>query len=142
MTNLSSQIQDVWLTHKRFPVAYAWTALNLPSPYYSAPPTKSSSLPSLRVNTYLVDEITAVGDASFKAKSDRMFKARMQHAGAVVVSKLRPASGTRTTLIIGDNRTSWPRASVSNPMAAPTSRARSVSQLDAIATGAGKESMV
>lgn len=37
-------------------------------------------------DTYLVDEITAVGDASFKAKSDRMFKARMQHAGAVVVS--------------------------------------------------------
>ncbi|MBY6127073.1 ABC transporter ATP-binding protein [Roseovarius atlanticus] len=37
-------------------------------------------------DTYLVDEITAVGDASFKAKSDRMFKARMEHAGAVVVS--------------------------------------------------------
>jgi capsular polysaccharide transport system ATP-binding protein len=37
-------------------------------------------------DTYLVDEITAVGDAAFKAKSDRMFKARMKHAGAVVVS--------------------------------------------------------
>ncbi len=37
-------------------------------------------------DTYLVDEITAVGDAAFKAKSDRLFKARMEHAGAVVVS--------------------------------------------------------
>lgn len=37
-------------------------------------------------DTYLVDEITAVGDAAFKAKSDRMFKARLRHAGAVVVS--------------------------------------------------------
>jgi capsular polysaccharide transport system ATP-binding protein len=37
-------------------------------------------------DTYLVDEITAVGDAAFKAKSDRMFKARMKHAGAVMVS--------------------------------------------------------
>lgn len=37
-------------------------------------------------DTYLVDEITAVGDAAFKAKSDRMFKARLRQAGAVVVS--------------------------------------------------------
>ncbi len=37
-------------------------------------------------DTYLVDEITAVGDAAFKAKSDRIFKARMETAGAVVVS--------------------------------------------------------
>ena len=37
-------------------------------------------------DTYLVDEITAVGDAAYKAKSDRIFKARMEHAGAVVVS--------------------------------------------------------
>lgn len=37
-------------------------------------------------DTYLVDEITAVGDAAFKTRSDRLFKARMQNAGAVVVS--------------------------------------------------------
>ena len=37
-------------------------------------------------DTYLVDEITAVGDASFKARSDQLFMARMKNAGAVVVS--------------------------------------------------------
>jgi len=37
-------------------------------------------------DTYLVDEVTAVGDASFKARSDALFKARMRNAGAVVVS--------------------------------------------------------
>lgn len=37
-------------------------------------------------DTYLVDEITAVGDASFKARSDALFKERMKHAGAIVVS--------------------------------------------------------
>ncbi|SDF37171.1 ABC transporter ATP-binding protein [Limimaricola pyoseonensis] len=37
-------------------------------------------------DTYLVDEITAVGDQAFKARSDRLFKQRMQTAGAVVVS--------------------------------------------------------
>ena len=36
--------------------------------------------------TYLVDEVTAVGDAAFRTKSDRVFKARMERAGAVVVS--------------------------------------------------------
>lgn len=35
---------------------------------------------------YLVDEITAVGDASFRARSDRLFKARLRKAGAVVCS--------------------------------------------------------
>lgn len=37
-------------------------------------------------DTYLVDEVTAVGDAAFRARSDALFKARMQNAGAVVVS--------------------------------------------------------
>lgn len=37
-------------------------------------------------DTYLVDEITAVGDAAFRAKSAEVFMARMEHAGAVVVS--------------------------------------------------------
>ena len=40
----------------------------------------------IRFDTYLVDEVTAVGDASFRAKSDRLFKERMKTAGAVVVS--------------------------------------------------------
>ena len=37
-------------------------------------------------DTYLVDEVTSVGDAAFRAKSARVFKARMRKAGAVVVS--------------------------------------------------------
>lgn len=37
-------------------------------------------------DTYLVDEITAVGDAAFRARSDALFKERMRDAGSVVVS--------------------------------------------------------
>lgn len=37
-------------------------------------------------DTYLVDELTAVGDAAFRTKSNDLFAARMQQAGAVVVS--------------------------------------------------------
>lgn len=37
-------------------------------------------------DTYLVDEITAVGDAQFREKSTAVFHARLKSAGAVVVS--------------------------------------------------------
>lgn len=37
-------------------------------------------------DTYLVDEVTSVGDATFKAKSAALFKVRLQTAGAFVVS--------------------------------------------------------
>ena len=37
-------------------------------------------------DTYLVDEITAVGDEAFRRKSSRVFLARMKNAGAVVVT--------------------------------------------------------
>lgn len=37
-------------------------------------------------DTYLVDEISAVGDAAFRAKSNHVFNVRMKNAGAVVVS--------------------------------------------------------
>jgi len=37
-------------------------------------------------DTYLVDEVSAVGDAAFKAKSNRVFNERMSTAGAIVVS--------------------------------------------------------
>jgi capsular polysaccharide transport system ATP-binding protein len=40
----------------------------------------------IRFDTYLVDEVTAVGDVSFKRKSEAVFKDRMKHAGALVVS--------------------------------------------------------
>jgi capsular polysaccharide transport system ATP-binding protein len=37
-------------------------------------------------DTYLVDEVTAVGDAAFRRRSTEVFIARMQSAGAVVVT--------------------------------------------------------
>lgn len=37
-------------------------------------------------DTYLVDEVSAVGDAAFKAKSNRVFNERLSNAGAVVVA--------------------------------------------------------
>lgn len=37
-------------------------------------------------DTYLVDEVTSVGDASFKRKSRLLFNARMETAGALFVS--------------------------------------------------------
>lgn len=40
--------------------------------------------------TYLVDEITAVGDAAFQAKSNKVFHARMKTSGAVVVTHSMP----------------------------------------------------
>jgi capsular polysaccharide transport system ATP-binding protein len=41
-------------------------------------------------DTYLVDEITAVGDAAFTQRSDALFKDRMKNSGAVVVSHSMP----------------------------------------------------
>ena len=40
----------------------------------------------LAFDTYLVDEITAVGDAAFKRKSGDVFRARMKDSGAIYVS--------------------------------------------------------
>lgn len=40
----------------------------------------------LSFDTYLIDEITAVGDASFKRKSRAIFLDRMQNSGSVFVS--------------------------------------------------------
>lgn len=37
-------------------------------------------------DTYLVDEVTSVGDAAFRARSAEVFHARMKHAGALVVT--------------------------------------------------------
>jgi capsular polysaccharide transport system ATP-binding protein len=37
-------------------------------------------------DTYLVDEVTSVGDAAFRRKSRLVFEERMRHAGAIVVS--------------------------------------------------------
>jgi capsular polysaccharide transport system ATP-binding protein len=40
----------------------------------------------LPFDTYLVDEVTSVGDISFRAKSERLFLERMETAGAFMVS--------------------------------------------------------
>ncbi|MDP2740439.1 MAG: ABC transporter ATP-binding protein [Pseudorhodobacter sp.] len=40
----------------------------------------------IRFDTYLVDEVTSVGDADFRRKSGAVFKERMNRSGAVVVS--------------------------------------------------------
>ncbi len=37
-------------------------------------------------DTYLIDEITAVGDASFRARSEALLNERLRHAGAIIVS--------------------------------------------------------
>lgn len=41
-------------------------------------------------DTYLVDEVSAVGDAAFKAKSNRVFNERMSTSGAIVVAHSMP----------------------------------------------------
>ncbi|MEM9317801.1 MAG: ABC transporter ATP-binding protein [Pseudomonadota bacterium] len=41
-------------------------------------------------DTYLVDEVTSVGDGAFRARSAEVFHARMQRAGALVVSHSMP----------------------------------------------------
>lgn len=40
----------------------------------------------LKFDTYLVDEVSAVGDASFKEKSEHLFKERMRESGAIFIS--------------------------------------------------------
>lgn len=41
---------------------------------------------AMKFDTYLIDEVTAVGDASFRRKSTRLLRARLVDASAVVVS--------------------------------------------------------
>ncbi len=40
----------------------------------------------IRFDTYLVDEVTSVGDAAFRQKSEAVFQQRLAHSGAIVVS--------------------------------------------------------
>ncbi|WP_199262718.1 ABC transporter ATP-binding protein [Paracoccus binzhouensis] len=44
----------------------------------------------IHFDTYLVDEVTSVGDADFRAKSQRVFNDRMASSGAIVVSHSMP----------------------------------------------------
>jgi len=40
----------------------------------------------IEFDTYLVDEVTAAGDAAFRAKSKTLFNARMERSGAIMVN--------------------------------------------------------
>jgi len=40
----------------------------------------------IQFDTYLVDEVTSVGDRSFRSRSAQVFKDRMQRSGAIVVT--------------------------------------------------------
>ncbi|WP_421702459.1 ABC transporter ATP-binding protein [Aliiroseovarius sp.] len=44
----------------------------------------------IRFDTYLVDEVTAVGDASFRRKSEALFSERMESSSAIVVTHSLP----------------------------------------------------
>jgi capsular polysaccharide transport system ATP-binding protein len=44
----------------------------------------------IRFDTYLVDEVTSVGDRAFRTSSAEVFKDRMAHSGAVVVTHSIP----------------------------------------------------
>ncbi|KIC31988.1 ABC transporter ATP-binding protein [Leisingera sp. ANG-M7] len=44
----------------------------------------------IRFDTYLVDEVTAVGDAAFRRKSQAVFAARMKEASAIMVNHAMP----------------------------------------------------
>lgn len=45
---------------------------------------------SIPFDTYLVDEVTSVGDGAFRSRSAEVFKSRMENAGAIVVSHSMP----------------------------------------------------
>lgn len=40
----------------------------------------------IKFDTYLVDEVTAVGDATFRRKSEQLFARRMEESGAIMVT--------------------------------------------------------
>lgn len=40
----------------------------------------------IRFDTYLVDEVSAVGDAAFRERSERVFRCRVEECGALVVT--------------------------------------------------------
>jgi capsular polysaccharide transport system ATP-binding protein len=65
------------------------TAFHLPFRTYSAGMKARLAFGvsmGIAFDVYLVDEVTAVGDAAFRARSAALFHQRMAHAGAIVVS--------------------------------------------------------
>jgi len=60
-------------------------------------------------DTYLVDEITAVGDSNFRTKSNAIFRERLRNAGAVVVNHGDGviAELCDSVLVLEDGRLTW-----------------------------------
>lgn len=60
-------------------------------------------------DTYLIDEITSVGDESFREKSEEMLRARLETRGAVVVSHSAPLLKRmcKAAVVIEDGRATW-----------------------------------
>lgn len=52
----------------------------------------------IHFDTYLVDEVTSVGDANFRVKSQRVFSDRMGNSGAIVVSHSMPMIRSMCTM--------------------------------------------
>lgn len=63
----------------------------------------------LQFDLYLVDEITAVGDAAFREASERLLRARIEAAGAIVVShSLRQLAGLcEAGMVLDQGRLHW-----------------------------------
>lgn len=61
---------------------------------------------AIRFDTYLIDEVTAVGDAAFSAKSNAILKDRLKTSGAVIVSHAMQLLRTMCTsgLVLEDGR--------------------------------------
>jgi capsular polysaccharide transport system ATP-binding protein len=57
-------------------------------------------------DTYLIDEVTAVGDAAFSAKSNAILKERLKTSGAIIVSHSMPLlrNMCRSGLVLEDGR--------------------------------------
>ena len=57
-------------------------------------------------DTYLIDEVTAVGDAAFQAKSNAILKDRLRKSGAIIVSHSMPLLQQLCTsgLVLEDGR--------------------------------------
>jgi len=62
-----------------------WAAISAPRVLASYRLTFGASM-GIKFDTYLVDEVTAVGDAAFKRKSRDIFTDRMRHSSAILVN--------------------------------------------------------
>lgn len=60
-------------------------------------------------DTYLIDEITSVGDEAFRQKSEAMLRARLQTRGAIVVSHSAPLLKRMcdAAVVVEDGEATW-----------------------------------